>query len=473
MQWNSIVGFSGINRQVSPFITDTGEVSESQNFVTSEIGVLKKSFDYTIKGAQIVDNSSIYGGADFFRNDGTHEHFVATNNNSETEIHKYITDTWTSQAQNLTKDYRVRFAHSPTLDTLFACNYADATRSYDGSSWSTSTNVTDAPKSKYVISFGDRMYLLNCVIGATSYPTRAYRSNAIETSATWTVATDYVVFEDTITGVGLNGQNMFVACQNSTYLFTLADEKFKLSNIGCLNHESIASYGQYTFYASYDGYYAYDGNNTFKVSSPIQDYWDKIPSTSYENIHAVRRRNHIYVYIGDIEDPRDSSKTLQNVIFDYNILQNNWNRGRLGNDCTSLHTLVSTYGETVYFGDDDGNVFEMFDDSGQQNSTDYTAYLETHWDYGSGAGVKDDFRAFAAYGEYLSSLKLFYKIRERDRWTALGELVSDTSILNFKPVRGYKIKFRLAETSGKNLFELYRLDIGFNPAYERDANRKG
>jgi hypothetical protein len=39
--------------------------------------------------------------------------------------------------------------------------------------------------------------------------------------------------------------------------------------------------------------------------------------------------------------------------------------------------------------------------------------------------------------------------------------------------RAYKIKFRLAEYSGKNLFEVERLDIGYMPAFERDANRKG
>ena len=46
------------------------------------------------------------------------------------------------QSQALTKNEKVRFAHSPTLDFLFASKISDATRSYNGSSWSTTTNVT-------------------------------------------------------------------------------------------------------------------------------------------------------------------------------------------------------------------------------------------------------------------------------------------------------------------------------------------
>ena len=476
MKWQSLIGFNGINRQVSPFLAEVGELSESQNYITEKIGVLKKSFDYTIKGAQIVDNASIYGGVDFFRNDGTHEHFVAVNSGTETEIYKYVTDTWTSQDQNLTKDYRVRFAYSPTIDTLFACNYIDATRSFNGTTWSTATNVTDAPKAKYIISFGDRIYLLNCKIDATSYPSRAYRSNAIETSLTWDVTEgtgEYVVFEDVITGVGINGQNMFIGCQGSTHIFTLSDERIKMSTIGCVSHEGIVTQGQYTFYPSFDGYYGFDGKNTFKVSSQIQEYWDKIPAANYESIHATRKGGHIYIYIGDITAPWDSSETLQNVVFDFNVAQNNWSRGKLGNDCTSLHMIIDTYGETVYMGDDDGNVYEMFDDSGQQNGSDYSSFVETNWEYGSGAGVVDDFRSFVGYGKYLSGLKVSYKTEDLDSWHDLGSIDNDVGVLNFRPIRSYKIKFRLAEYSGKNLFELYRFDIGYSPAYEKDADREG
>ena len=455
---------------MSPFLIQDGDLFEAQNVTTEKIGVLSKSFDYTIKGAQMVDNESIYGGVDFFRQDGTHDHIVAINGAANAEIYKYVTDTWTSQSQSLTKDYRIRFAYSPTIDTLFAVNYADATRSYNGTTWSTATNVTDAPKAKYTFSFGDRMYLLNCVESGTSYPSRAYRSNAIETSATWDVVNDYVVFNDVITGVSMNGENLFVACQSSTHIFTLDDEKFQVSNIGCVSHESIAQHSRYTFYAARDGYYAYDGRDTYKISLSIQDYWKKIPEANLENIQAAVDGDHIYVYIGDITSPWDSSVTLQNVIFDYNIVQNNWNRGRLSTDCTHLHTYVTSTGRRVFMGDNDGKVYEMFDDSGQQNAADYSSYFETPWIYGTGAGVMDDFQELWGFGDYLSGHQVFYKTEERENWVPIGELNDDSDVVKFK-VRSYKIRFRLQEYSGKNLYDLSRLDVGYMPAYERDEDR--
>lgn len=472
MKYDSLIGFNGINRSVSPFLTEVGGLSETQNFSAEKIGVLKKSFDYTIKGAQTVDYN-VLGGIDFFRNDGTHDHVIAVSGAVTGDFYLYDTS-WVAQSQGINKDNKVSFSYSPTLDTLFACNYADATRSFNGSAWSTTTNVTSAPKAKFTISFGERIYLLNCVVGATSYPSRAYRSNAIETSATWDTTNDYIVFNDTITGVGLNGGNMFVGCQNSTHIFTLSDGKFQVSSIGCTSNEGIVQSSKYTFYPSNDGYYCFDGTDTFKISTPIQDYWKKIPDANLSSIQSVTLGDHVYVYIGDISAPWDSSETLKNVIFDYNILQNNWHRGRLSTPCTNLHTYVTELGRKIFMGDDSGKVYQMFDDTGQQNGADYESSFETNWLYGSGAGTLDDFQEFWGYGEYLSGLKVSYKTEEREDWTPIGELNSDSQALSFKK-RAYKIKFRLAEFSGKNLFEVERIDVGYMPAFERGTNedRKG
>lgn len=469
MDFISILNFNGINRQVSPFLIEIGELAEAQNLVTDKIGVLRKSFDYTVKGSRIANNLSVYGAVDFYRTDGTHDHIVAVNGASNAEIYLYDSD-WTTQSQSLTKDYRVRFAYSPTIDTLLAVNFADATRSFDGTSWSTSTNVTNAPKAYYIISWGDRFYLLNCDVSGTSYPSRAYRSDAIETSVTWD-SDEYIVFNDTITGVGTNGENLFVTCQNSTHVFTLNEDKYKVSDIGCTSHESIVNYATFSFYASRDGYYAFDGKDTFKISSAIEDFWKNIPEANFSSIQAVVHQEHIYVYVGDITAPWDSTETLQNVIFDYNILQNNWNRGQLGNDCTSLHTFVTSSGKKVFMGDDTAFVYQMFDNSGQQNTADYSSHFETDWVYGSGASIYDDYYEVHAFGKYLSGLKVFYKTSETSSWKSAGELNGERDVVKLKRVRSDKIRFRFAENSGQNLYEVYRVDVGYEPVYEENEDR--
>ena len=63
-----------------------------------------------------------------------------------------------------------------------------------------------------------------------------------------------------------------------------------------------------------------------------------------------------------------------------------------------------------------------------------------------------------------------YKTEERDSWETLGELNEDADVIKFK-VRAYKIRFRIQENSGKNLYALSRLDVGYMPAYERHEDR--
>ena len=287
MLYKTIYLSGGINRNTSPFLIEDGESSDIQNFTTTKIGVLKKTGDYELKNAQIISSKNMLGGFDFQRVDGTHEHIVAIDGASNAGIYKDVSGTWTTQSQSLTAGSKVRFAYSPALDTLFACNYSDATRSYDGSSWSTSTNVTSAPKAKYIINFGQRIYVLNFLVGATSYISRAYYSSTVDSgSITWDTTNDWDTFNDVITGVGKSGENMFVGCQNSCWEYTFAGAKYQVSGHGCVSHDGISEYGTWLFFPSHDGMYLFDGSKEMKVSLAVQDYWDAIPNANLSSIQA-------------------------------------------------------------------------------------------------------------------------------------------------------------------------------------------
>jgi len=463
MQYEQIFAFSGINRQVSPFLPKDGELAEAQNFTTTKIGILKKTGDYEIKGAQITASQDIIGGIDFVRADGTHTHIVAINGSANAGIYKY-TASWADQSQSLTKDTKVRFAYSPTLDTLFAVNYSDATRSFNGAAWSTATNVTSAPRSYYVIIFGRRVYLLNCVVSAVAYRTRAYRSSLVDSgSITWDTTNDWIVFDDVINGVGKNGENMFLGCENSCWIFTLADEKYQVSNVGCVSHESICSYKTWTFRAARDGVYAFDGAADQKISLPIQEYWDSIPEANLSKIQAKVVGHHLYIYIGDITEP----SSLSNVLWDYDILQNDWNRIGLGEEVKHLHVYVTTTGKALFMGNDNGEIFELFT-SEAQNTGVFPSFLETNWIYGSGARMMDDYYELWGHGDKLSGLKVSYKVDDGE-WKAAGELNGSTDVVNFK-VRGYRIKFLLQEVSKNNLYELHSLEYGYVPQFAKEED---
>jgi hypothetical protein len=457
LDYKTVYTSGGVNRNVSPFLVSEGEMSDIQNFTTTKIGVLKKTGDYELLNSQITAGQDIIGGFDFQRVDGTHEHFVAVNG---AEIYKDVGGVWTSQSQSLTADNNVGFAYSPALDMLFSCNYADETRSFDGSSWSISTSVTNAPKAKYIISFGQRIYLLNVVVGLTSYISRAYRSSTMEASPlTWDTTNEWVVFDDVITGVGKNGENMFVGCQNSCWIYTLSDARYQVSSHGCVSNEGIAEYGTWTFFPSYDGMYVFDGSQDINASTAMQDFWDAIPTANLSKIRSSVLGNHLYVYIGDVTV---EGRSLTNVVLDYNILQNSWTRMCLGEKVTNMHIFTETTGRRLFAGNDDGEVFRMFD-YGSQNGTAFSSYIETPWFYGSGPREIDTFKEMWAHGGNLSGLKVKYRVNNDD-WKPLGELNGFSDLVKFSD-NGKRIKFLLEETSKNNLYEVHSIEVGFLPKF--------
>lgn len=456
MLWKTIQLVGGINRNVSPFLHAEGELIELQNFSLNKIGVLKKTGDYELKNAQITASQDMLGGIDFQRASGTHTHVVAIDGSSNAGIYIDVNGTWTTQSQSLTAGSKVRFAYSPALDYLFACNYEDATRSYQ-SSWSTATNVTSAPKAKFIKAFGQRIYLLNCDISDTAYVSRAYRSSTVETSPiTWDTTNDWITFDDVITGVGRNGQDMFVGCQTSCWKFTLTDARYQISGHGCVSHDGIADYGSWTFFPSFDGMYLYNGSQDVLISSAVQDYWDAIPSLSA--IQAKVLGHHLYIYIGDVTV---GGRALLNVVLDYNILQNNWTRMSLGENVMDMHIYKETSQE-LFIGNDDGEVFQMFE-SESQNDGVFTSFIETPWFYGSGPKIVDSFKELWAHGELLSGLKVKYKV-DSGSWKSIGELTGFTDLVKFN-VSGNRIKFLLEETSKNNLYEVQSLELGFIPKF--------
>lgn len=455
MEYTTIYLAGGINQNTSPLLIGNSELADISGFSNPKIGVLKKSGDYELKNARITASQSMLGGFDFQRANATHEHFVAIDGSSNAGIYKDVTGTWTSQSQPLTKNNKVRFCYSPPLDTMFVCNYADVTRSYNGTSWSTSTNVTDAPKAKFIYSFGDRVYLLNCVVGSTSYIDRAYRSTTVETSPITWAADEWVAFYDEITGVGRNGENMFVGCRNSCWLFTLSDAKYQASTHGCVSHDGIADYGSWTFYPSYDGIYLFDGASDTKISLAVQDFWDAIPNANLSSVQAKVLGHHLYVYIGDVTV---KGRSLTNVWLDYNILQNTWCSFTVGENVMDLHSFTESTGRELFFGNDDGEVFQLFE-SGSQNGLAFSSYIETPWSYGSGPKVIDDFREVWVHGESLSGIKVKYKVDDKD-WIPLGEVNGFSDVLKFN-ASGKRIKFLLEEMSKNNMYEVNTVEIGY------------
>ena len=183
------------------------------------------------------------------------------------------------------------------------------------------------------------------------------------------------------------------------------------------------------------------------------------------SIQAKAVGDFILVYIGDITSP----ETLSNVGFVYDINQNDWNRVTFAHDFKNLHTYVTSAGNKLFGGNDNGEVFEMFTGGSQYGST-FTSMIESNWFYGSGPLNTDDFGEIWGFGEKLSGLKVLYKVDDKE-WVPAGELNGSCDFVKLpKGTRGYRLKVRLQETSKDNLFEFSRIDVGYDTVYFRGTD---
>lgn len=114
---------------------------------------------------------AIRGIGTFNKSDGTEKIFAAINN----DLQLSSGASWIPQNLALTANQEVYFA--TLLDYLFEVNYADPNHSYDGTNWSTTTNLTDSPQARFIRRLGTRLYLYDVQFGTYSFPSRVYYSD--------------------------------------------------------------------------------------------------------------------------------------------------------------------------------------------------------------------------------------------------------------------------------------------------------
>lgn len=504
MKYNPLFGLTGIQRGTTPMLTNEGEFYDTNNLSPSKAGVMKKSGDYALKSNIIVSGKDILGGIDFIRADGTHTHIVAVDGASNADIYIYdptgvsaspsispssevspspsispsispsgapVIANWVAQGRSLTKGTRVSFAYSPTLDTLFATNGVDSPLSFNGTTWSTGTSLSGAPKGKYAFNFAFRMWLFNLNVNDTLYPTRGIRSSLVdEPPITWDFTNDYVEFDSVVNGVGPAGENMLVLCEDREFLVTSSNQRIKVGDTGCVSADSVVGYKNVTFWASMGGYNIWTGSESLKISSAVDDIWGALTTAQKQLIRAEVLNGVIYIWVGTITDPDDSNRTIPNIVLTYDISKNAWNRLSTGISITDFHKYRTSTGEALFAGASDGGVYEMFS-GGSQAGAEFSSSFETHWNYGSGPGIVDNFRELRIYGEKLSGLDISYKVDDGG-WEPLRSEISGSSGFCKFSKRAKRIKFMGSETSKSNPYEIHRIDIGYESGEETESDRK-
>lgn len=197
----------GMNTQVNQFIMKDNECNLIKNFSLETIGAMEKVLGYVIRGAKIGASHNVLGMTEYSRNaDSSRTHLVTVYDT----IYKNVAGTWTAftgSGTGLTVDKKMEF--ETFLDAIFAVNGTDANRTYNGTTWSTSTYLAGAPIASYVKRYHDALYLA----GLSTMRNRVWFSDVpTGNTMTWGWA------------VGTNGAN-------TGAVFTSASSTFKTVNI--------------------------------------------------------------------------------------------------------------------------------------------------------------------------------------------------------------------------------------------------
>ncbi len=470
MEYYDIPLIEGLQRKTSPFGAGKGQLRECQNFnLSDKIGVAKKDGDYTQVGNQMNSSKDILGLGTFPRGGssaGSYEHFAVCEAASDSDIFKYNTGTsqWdvqTGAGAGLTTTARGEFAAMPELDTLFYCNFSDATRSYNGSAWSTSTNVTSAPKARRINAHETRLFLGDCDISGTKYPAHYFfSSSGTDGSLEWDTSNDFYVLPERLMQFAELGEDQLVLTENFVFRADAYD-KHMIFHKGTTSAESVVVIGEWCFFANDDGVYVTDAREGQKASSGVDEYFTGLAADFEDDMLAAGLENKYYLYIGDITVP----ETLSNVILAFDTTQSKWERYSVGVTVKKMMTMTDTAGvKKLYLGDDNGEVFQFHSGNGQDGAA-YSGWLEFFPMFLLDGDVFQ-VNQIEVWGDPLAGTTALYKMDEDEEFESAGELREYYTKLPVQG-RGDRIILKLLHNGLSNKPSIHRIRIGFTPTYRK------
>ena len=357
----------GEQMKSNKYLMKQNQVLRAQNVISYTVGSFTKRLGYSQIGGQITASEDILMNTEFqYGVTPTLKHIVVCSGAANSEVYVNVAGTWTSQSQTLTADSKAR--GTDFVDYFFLVNYSDATRSYSGSAWSTSTNVTSAPKAKYIESYRDRLYLGYCYVGSTAYPSRIYYSSlpASDGTITWDTTNDWFYVEtndgDVLTALAKNKAYLLVFKENSLFRY---DGTFSATNLkpiswklGTVSQESVVLDENLILFYSRKGVAMSLGGEPKIISRPIQPIIDRVNQANLGDICGGIDGDHLLMYVGTLTSalPGDSA-ALSRVMLDYDINQNIWTHHILPDEPQAFSPYTSSGARYLSFGDANGEVF--------------------------------------------------------------------------------------------------------------------
>ncbi len=402
--------------------------------------------------------ADILGGSNYAKSNGTNK--IVTACNGDLFVYNSGTTNWDAQNQYLNVTSKVEFA--TFLDYLFTVNYTEPTRVYDGSTWSQVTNVTSAPKSKYIKVYGTRVYLGYCNVSGTVYPSRVYMSSLPSSNAiTWDTVNDWFDVRtddgEVINGFGTNSNRLLIFKDSSLYRWDTYSLQEVRGSVGTTSGRSIANIRDYTIFLHRTGFYAYNGTSSQLISNAVSPFIEGITASNLSNAVAWVDGNHYRCYVGNISNS-DEDISITNAVFDYDVSSNNWTIRDLKDTvtCAIPNTVSGAY--TVYLGTSNGKVrqlesaYSITSDTNTLNAISFE--VETIEYYPNDPETLKQFSFAYAYASKGSGISVSYRVvgkpfNEAENWIPCGQLRDRVTRIDFdldKSV-GRGIQFKFSESS--------------------------
>jgi hypothetical protein len=362
----------GIIQKVDTSIVPLNSVAMAVNLVFDDVlgrAVLRK--DRQQIGDQIIDGKNCLGLFQHVTTAGVKVPVAVFNDSGDgtAVLSKYTSNAWSSAKTGLTAGAKMRF--DTLLDTTVAVNGTDAISSADGESWVTTggnLDVGNMPKGTMVREWQDKVF----TAGVSANPDRLYFSSTPTAGVvSWTVGNGYIDIEPEDGAGGITALNKVPG-----YFLIFKERSLKrwdgsstypesLVTIGTPSQEAVIQTKQSCFYYNKRGIYETTGGYPRKISRRIQEVIEAIPASYYSSVSGWGDGERLFFSIGDITW-RDIN--LTNVVIMYNIDSQNWAVLSFPTEFKRWNNFIDANGdEIIMSGDDDGNVWKVFNVDAQSD----------------------------------------------------------------------------------------------------------
>jgi len=309
--------FDGLlNNGVSDFLLQDNELTACKNVWMYKIGKLEKVPGYTKSASNTAFLASQpLGFLHYYYDTDNAVHYMIGGgyNGTQTVLKHRTTAGWSTVDTFWTTGGLANLSAQNYLGKAFIVGEYNGTflspASVDGTTYTQSNiadpDLTNFPKAKYIVTFRDFLYVLNCEVGGTKYPSRAYYCD-YPTNKTVVWNTTEFLEEygqddgDVITGAAEACDRLIVFKTYSMWKDDRSTQK-KIADVGCDSYRSIKVIQDTVYWFNRHGFYRWSGSTPQLISERAKEYIDGIDPTKLDQVVACEFYKGEYrAYIGNV-----------------------------------------------------------------------------------------------------------------------------------------------------------------------------